>query len=214
MTREAICAGLLFCETRFASRLARWRSIPPAGTSDSARRRPRDPAARKLRGKRRHRHLDLVHRRARGERRAEPRHFVGDLQRVAGLRPFVEHRGGEVGEPRLSGGLSPLPLANTRLAETTGSSLRSLRMTFRPLGSVNCSGIGNCAALTGPGFGMSFRQGSSALTLWAPPAAVSRPPAVRRPASSRPGAANSTTRSVGCRYCAAKALSACAWRSR
>ena len=34
----------------------------------------------------------------------------------------------------MSGGLAPLPLANTRLAETTGSSLRSLRMHLQPVG--------------------------------------------------------------------------------
>jgi hypothetical protein len=38
--------------------------------------------------------------------------------------------------PGESAGLAPLPLANTRLAETTGNSRRSLTMTRSPLGSV------------------------------------------------------------------------------
>jgi len=97
----------------------------------------------------------------------------------------------------MSGGLAALPLANTRLAETTGSSLRSLRMTFSPLGSENSSGVGYCADLTEPGLGISFRHGASAFTLWAPPAggvcAAGGSPA----SFFSPGVAKSTTRRVG-----------------
>ena len=103
--------------------------------------------------------------------------------------------------PGLSGGLALLPLANTRLAETTGSSVRSLRMTFRPLGSVNCSGVGNCAARTEPGFGISFRHGSSALTLWAPPAGGVWAAGGFGRQLLLSGIAKSTTRRAGCRYC-------------
>ena len=42
-----------------------------------------------------------IHRAAGAQRRAELRDFVGDLQRVARRRALVEHRGDEVGEPRL-----------------------------------------------------------------------------------------------------------------
>ena len=208
MTRAAICAGLLFARRRLARRLARWRSTSSCGNvgfcaTSASRSSARGNCAAS----------DvteicvwsIVEAVASG--RAQPRSLVGDLQRVARLGAFVEHRGGEVRQAgRVRRDWRRCRSRRRGSPRPPATRCRSLRMTFSPLGSVNCSGVGNCAALTEPGLGMSLRHGSSALTLWAPPAGGSGRPADRPPASSRPGMANSTMRFVGCRCCSAKAL--------
>ena len=123
----------------------------------------------------------------------------------------------KLANPGLSEGFAPLPVRSTKAADTIGRPGRSLTRTVRPFGSWNEVGDGNCSARASPGFGISFRQGSSAFTDSAPvpgAAFATLGVATGAPRSGAPGTPCTTTRALEASCWPTKALTVAGVTSR
>jgi hypothetical protein len=71
----------------------------------------------------------------------------------------------------LLAGFASLPVFSTRFAAMMGTPARWLRMSVSPFDKVADAGVDTSSGRAGPAFGISNRQGSSALIASPPPPA-------------------------------------------
>ena len=189
MTRAAICDGIALLRDQVreaAGALALDFLLRERRIQRDVRDEVQRP--RKLRRQRRHRNLHLVHRRGRGERRSQPRHFVGDLQRVARLRALVQHRGGEIRQARHVRRVGAAA-AREHQARRDDRQLAALAEDdLQAVGQRELLGRRILRRSDRARLGHSFRHGSSTFTLWrAAGRRCLRSRRIRPPASSRRG---------------------------